>query len=621
MSEQEIDRKIAVIFATDVVGYSKHMEADESGTIKSLRACEKILTELFDKHKGRLFNTGGDSFLAEFPSAVSAVECAVEFQKAIKTKNLTEDGSVKLEFRIGINSGDVVKEKENLLGDGVNIAARLEALAQTGGITISKAIFDFVKGKTKHEFNDLGIQKIKQNEFHAFDLLLEPVHKRKIKKGIKVSRYLSISAAIIVSAIITAVVIGIFNQDKNGDGFSDLQVNSIDSSLPTMLVYPFVNLTSSDEGANLSAAITESMISSLSRYNGLSVLSSSTSNEAKTKGLTDLSIQQLYNADFIIRGSIQSVLNQSRIQMQLTDLSLNKVVWTDTVNFAPEEIFEVQDRIGDEILAHLQINAVAGSEAKSWAAKYGNTERLTLFLNSRDEWFKFTPDAYLNHSNIIKQLEEQLGENSPVLYNIKGWNLFLKMAVGKSTDQEKDRTELLELSELDVLENNDVTAFNLRALVEFRVGSKDCETSKRYARKASELGATVDTYVVSGSIWVECGDLKQGTEYFEKALQLQPNDNGWNLTKRLVPMYYLQNEYDKINRLVAPQIDAIDIPPEMLAFYSLSQLREGNEEVAMQVFQKAKSLGITKKSLERVIRNPEKTTEFISSLSNLGDIN
>ncbi|MGB0246860.1 MAG: adenylate/guanylate cyclase domain-containing protein, partial [Paracoccaceae bacterium] len=536
------------------------------------------------------------------PSAVSAVECAVEFQKAIKAKNLPEDGSIKLEFRIGINSGDVVKEKDNLLGDGVNIAARLEALAQTGGITISKAIFDFVKGKTKHEFNDLGIQKIKQNEFHAFDLLLEPDQKRKIKKVIKAYRYASISAAVFVSAIITAVVIGIFNQDKNGDGSSDLQENQIASSLPTMLVYPFENLTSSDDGANLSTAITESMISSLSRYNGLSVLSSSTSNEAKTKGLTDLSIQQLYNADFIIRGSIQSVLNQSRIQMQLTDLSLNKVVWTDTVNFAPNEIFEVQDRIGDEILAHLQINAVAGSEAKSWAAKYGNTERLTLFLNSRDEWFKFTPDAYLNHSNIIKQLEEQLGENSPVLYNIKGWNLFLKMAVGKSTDQEKDRAKLLELSELDVVENNDVTAFNLRALVEFRVGSKDCETSKKYARKAADLGATVDTYVVSGSIWVECGDLKQGTEYFEKALQLQPNDNGWNLTKRLVPMYYLQNEYDKINRLVAPQIDAIDMPPEMLAFYALSQLREGNEEVAMQVFQKAKSLGITKKSLERVIR-------------------
>ena len=100
MSEEEIDRKITVIFATDVFGYSKHMEADESATVKNLRACEKTLTGLFEKHKGRLFNTGGGSFLEEFPSAVSAVECAVEFQKAIKERNSSEEAPVKLQFRI-----------------------------------------------------------------------------------------------------------------------------------------------------------------------------------------------------------------------------------------------------------------------------------------------------------------------------------------------------------------------------------------------------------------------------------------------------------------------------------------------------------------------------------------
>ena len=181
MSDEEIDRKIAVIFATDVVGYSKHMETDESETVKNLRACEKVLMGLFDKHKARLFNTGGDSFLAEFPSAVSAIECAVEFQNAIKERNASDKATVKLEFRIGINSGDVIKEKGNLLGDGVNIAARLEALAQTGGITISKGVYDFVKGKTNFEFNDLGIQKVKQNEFHAFDLLLKKARKENLK--------------------------------------------------------------------------------------------------------------------------------------------------------------------------------------------------------------------------------------------------------------------------------------------------------------------------------------------------------------------------------------------------------------------------------------------------------
>ena len=184
MTKEKIERKIAVIFATDVVDYRKHMEANESETIHNLRACEAILTKLIEKHEGRLFNTGGDSFLAEFPSAVSAVECAVEFQKAIKERNLSDETSVMLEFRIGINSGDVVKEKENLLGDGVNIAARLEALAQTGGVTISKVIYDFVKGKTAYEFNDLGLQTVKQNEFHAFDLLVEPSEIRKRFKNI-----------------------------------------------------------------------------------------------------------------------------------------------------------------------------------------------------------------------------------------------------------------------------------------------------------------------------------------------------------------------------------------------------------------------------------------------------
>ena len=153
--------------------------------MQNLRACDKILTGLFQKHKGRLFNTGGDSFLAEFPSAVSAVECAVEFQKAISERNSSDETSVKLQFRIGINSGDVVKEKDNLLCNGVNIAARLEALAQSGGITTSKVIYDYVKGKTQYEFNDLGFQKVKQSEFHAFDLYIHGNEKRKLKSDSK----------------------------------------------------------------------------------------------------------------------------------------------------------------------------------------------------------------------------------------------------------------------------------------------------------------------------------------------------------------------------------------------------------------------------------------------------
>ena len=174
--------------------------------------------------------------------------------------------------------------------------------------------------------------------------------------------------------------------------------------------------------------------------------------------------------------------------------------------------------------------------------------------------------------------------------------------------------------DFDIAENKDVTSYNLRALVEFRVGSKDCKTSKQYAKKAAELGATADTYIVSGSIWVECGDLKEGTNFFEKALRLQPNDSGWNLTKRLIPMYYLQDEYKKIVSLVEPHLDAVDIAPEMLAFYAFAKLQEGQKALALTMFDRAKEMGISKNTLNRVIRDPSKTDQFILELSELGSI-
>ena len=222
MAEKEIDRKVAIILATDVVNYSKHMEANESETVKNLRACELILQKVIKKHDGRLFNTGGDSFFIEFPSAVEAVECAVAFQTDLKKRNSSDKITVPLEFRIGISMGDVIKEKENLLGDGVNIAARLEALAQTNGITISKNIYDLVRAKTSHQYNDLGIQKIKKNEFHAYDILLDPSQKRKLKTQKSNRSILTIAASFLVIAVVSFFYINQVNKTKSTSDISSL---------------------------------------------------------------------------------------------------------------------------------------------------------------------------------------------------------------------------------------------------------------------------------------------------------------------------------------------------------------------------------------------------------------
>ena len=544
--------------------------------------------------------------------------CAADFQRVLKQRNQSSDKAEIMEFRIGINMGDVVIEDENLYGDGVNIAARLEALAQTNGITVSKVIYDYVKGKTKYDFNDLGIQKVKQNEFHAFDLLLVSSQKRTIKRERTNLRLLISSACVILFAVCGYFIFVSQNASKQASLETDSK--AVASSLPVILVYPFNDLGASATQGDLSLAFTESLISSLSRYSRISVLSSSTSLDAKAKEAKDPFIKKMYNADYVVRGSIQTFSDQSRIQMQLTDLKLNKVLWSDKVDFSLNQIFAVQDSIGDKILTHLQINVVEGGEVKSWAAKYGTAERLTLFLNSRKEWFKFTSDGYKNHTDIVHLLEDQMGAANPALYNIKAWNLFLKRAVGLAPDLEKNGAEIIRLAELDITENQDVTAFNLRALAEFRLGSKDCDLSKEYAKKAYDLGATVDTFIVSGTIWVECGDLKEGTQFFENALRLQPNDSGWNLTKRLIPMYYLQGEYEKISGLVEPHVDALDIAPEMLVFYAFSTNEAGDSKKAKELLRRARDLGISKVSLERVIRDPDMTIDFISKLAGIGGI-
>ena len=182
---EKSERKVAVILATDVVGYSSMMEENEDQTLKNLKASRSIIEDLVEENHGRIFNNAGDSVLAEFQSAVEAVICASEFQKIIKECNDSVGEEEQMDFRVGVNMGDVVIEGDNLYGDGVNVAARLEALAQPGGICLSKNVHEIVNKKTDFHFNDLGEQKVKDTLLHAVDVVIDETHKRTVKTKIK----------------------------------------------------------------------------------------------------------------------------------------------------------------------------------------------------------------------------------------------------------------------------------------------------------------------------------------------------------------------------------------------------------------------------------------------------
>jgi len=379
MATKEIERKIAVIFATDVVGYSKSVEKNEDQTIKNFRVCKKILEDLFKEHDGRIFNTAGDSVLAEFSSAVSAVICATEFQKLMKERNESETSDLKMEFRIGINMGDVVIEGENLYGDGVNIAARLEALAQPNGVCLSRSVHEFINKKMDFLFNDLGEQTVKDNKFHAFDVVIDDSHKRTVKTKSK-------SHLPLIAAIVAILVLGIGGYAYYNNTLieqSEEEKKVARDNLPIILVKPFKNLGSED--TSVSNALTESLISSLSRYKGISVLSSSTSFHIIETKMTDNEIAEKFGVKHAIQGSVQSFGKNTRLTVELNDLSKSKVVWSDKVDFLLDDIFKVQDEIGNKILGQLQITAVGGQEEKKWMSQFETFEQYLLFLNYETE--------------------------------------------------------------------------------------------------------------------------------------------------------------------------------------------------------------------------------------------
>ena len=427
MIEDNSDRKIAVIFVTDVVGYSKAIENNEKQTLKNLKECRNILDNLILKHKGKIFNTAGDSVLAEFSSAVSAIECATLFQTKIRDRNSSAKDLEIMEFRIGINIGDVVIDGKNLYGEGVNIAARLESFAQPNGLSISKSLFDLIEGKTQNKFRDLGIQKIKNNSIHTFDLLNEGIlKKRKIKKNYNYLYFISLG--LLLTIIVSLLTILIFNNDNKG-------IKNIDYN-NTMLIAPFEIRAPDNSYDYLSQGILEYLVANLTGVKDFKVLSSSFSNEILQKDYSDKEILQEFDANFILRGSLQILNDNIRMNLTLKDIAQDKQIWTQTKTTELENIFDTQDEIVIDILGFLGLGVRDTSKATVFTS-IDKPKELQLILKWLEIQRGFSKDVWYQMADISNQLYE-MNPDGLVHNTIKAWDYHWKITWGVSQDVKSD---------------------------------------------------------------------------------------------------------------------------------------------------------------------------------------
>ncbi len=312
MAESSPRRKLAVILATDVVGYSTKMEENEDQTLKNLKVCRSIIDGLVEEYHGRIFNTAGDSVLVEFQSAVEAVICGSEFQNTIKERNNSVPEEEQMEFRIGINMGDVVIEGDNLYGEGVNVAARLEALAQPGGVCLSKNVHEIVNKKTDFQFHDLGEQTVKNTVVHAVDVTLNGTSQRELPE-------------------------------------STTGQQSSTEKPPAIAVLPFVNMSGDPEQEYFADGITEDIITNLSLWRTFPVISRNSSFTFRGKSQNLKQVANELGARYIVEGSVRKGGNRVRITAQLIDAEEDHHLWSEKWDRTLEDIFDVQDEVSETI--------------------------------------------------------------------------------------------------------------------------------------------------------------------------------------------------------------------------------------------------------------------------------
>jgi len=347
-----VERKLTTVLCADVAGYSRLMSEDEEATLDRLNSYRDIVDALVSERGGRIFGGAGDSVIAEFPSPVEAVRCAAAIQRSLTRRNADVVDARRMLFRIGINLGDVMVDGDNLMGDGVNVAARLEELAEPGGICISASVHDHVAKKVDLGFEALGPQKLKNiaDAVTAHRVVLEmPPAAARHTPTAGARRGAKVLVAVLCVAIISAAAAWLlWPRPKPPEA-------EVDDARPSIVVLPFDNLSGNPEEDYFSDGMTEDLITDLSHVSGLFVIARNTSFTFKGRAVSAKAIGRELGVRYVLEGSVRRADNRVRINAQLIEADTEYHVWSDRFDRQITDIFALQDEVAQRIVSALAV--------------------------------------------------------------------------------------------------------------------------------------------------------------------------------------------------------------------------------------------------------------------------
>ncbi len=367
-------RRLSAILSMDVQGYSRLMGDDEEATIRTLTTYRRVLGTMIDEQRGRVVDSPGDNLLAEFPSVVDAVRCAVQAQDELAERNAELPELRKMRFRIGINVGDVIAEGERIYGDGVNIAARIEALASGGAVCVSGSVREQIEGKLNFEFRDLGAQTLKN--------IARPIQVYEIVTSASIQA--SSTSPAITSTVTTAPA-----DDR-----------------PSIAVLPFLNHSRDPEHEFFSDGMTEDLITDLSKISGLFVISRNSVFTYKGESVRPEQVCKDLGVRYVLEGSVRRAANRVRITAQLLDATTDYHLWAERYDRQLDDIFAVQGEVIHCIVQALAVQLTAGEQARVGAAPTQSIEAYDAFVRGREEYARREKNANFQARTLFEKALE-----------------------------------------------------------------------------------------------------------------------------------------------------------------------------------------------------------------------
>jgi TolB-like protein/class 3 adenylate cyclase/Tfp pilus assembly protein PilF len=529
VDDQVVERKLAVIFAADVAEYSRLMGVDEVGTLRTLQAYRAILDRLIATHHGRIFNTAGDSVMADFASPVDAVECAVAVQAAVDTENANRPVGEQMRFRIGIHLGDVIVEGANLFGDGVNIAARLEALAVPGGICLSGAVRDQIGSRLPVAFTPLGEQRVKN--------ITEPVRAFTVAgssggQPAALGRRLHHSRGrVFAAAAATAVVIAaggggwwLWHDRHSGSETSAVSPPAKPFSAPrlSIVVLPFANLSNDPEQEYFADGITDDLTTDVARIQGSLVIARNTAFTYKGKPVDAKRIGWDLGVRYVLEGSVQRSGKQVRINAQLIDAETGAHIWAERFDRNIGDLFALQNEITARIANALQ-SQLAIAEARR---PTDNPDALDYILRGRAVLAK--PISRENYDKAEEYFNKAL-ELDPHSVDAAAW-LATALTI-RVTDELSDAPET-DLHRAEQLADNALSAAPNSAPAHYamaqvlRAQYRCDEAIPEYEAAIALDRSRVPAYAHVGWCKFLTGSVEQALPYFEQVIRLSPSGPG-----------------------------------------------------------------------------------------------